>query len=384
MGPALAVPANGVSGAAGCSAAGCSGTGVVLHSGWVVAGAAGAAGVAAHQTGQARRVEDAVKIDPAGFQRPRIADGRVIEIRYSPGQWPSKETQHIRNRIYQAVRILSEDIPALTFKEMATAMSKTKANLRIGFQSGGCWSYVGLVGRPQGGKHMNLDKDWDGGQGPPVGTILHEFLHFLGVEHEHQRDDAHPYVFVDSKALKANGTNLAQNADIHPFRYDSASIMHYPSGTGFGPTSAQWAKIGQRIQLSQLDKLFVNMLYPPVAGNNGYYPAKGKTGLWYCGRNVMNNNNFPFGRVGCDGRCGPNDGPNCPSCIIYGISQGNEYPLRRGGAFQTGETGLFYCGKRFTRTTCSTVSGHQCSSHDGVCGPNNGPCCESCMSLLQA
>lgn len=356
MGPALAVPA---------VAAGAAQGGVILQSGFVLLAGAAAGGAVV----SSRKAGDAVTADSSGAQHPRIAEGRVYEIVYDVQDTP----RALKHRIDRAVRILSEDIPAIIF--IAKSPSQT-ANLTItskvkhGDEKGGCWSHLGYVSC---GNKMNLDRSWEGGQGPPVGTILHEFLHFLGVSHEHQRDDAHPFVFVDGKALKQNGVNLAQNSDIHPFRFDSASIMHYPSGTGVDPTKAQWAKVGQRTQLSQLDKLFVNMLYPPVPGTNNYRPAKGSTGLWYCGRSVMHSNNFPFGRVGCDGRCGPTNGPNCPSCIMYGISEGNEYPLRRGGASQTGETGQFYCGKRF----CIPWG-----NHNGVCGPNNGPCCESCSSLI--
>jgi hypothetical protein len=165
---------------------------------------------------------------------------------------------------------------------------------------------------------------------PPIGTILHELLHTLGVAHEHQRDDRHEYVEVDEKAIAENPNNLAAYASVHLFRYDCASIMHYPSGAGIQPSSKAWAKFGQRQCLSPLDKLFINWLYPPPKQDGIYEPKMSmQTGLWYCGRKVMKTHNFPHPMIGCDGHCGPNNGPNCPSCIIYGIGRGNSFPLQR-------------------------------------------------------
>jgi len=85
----------------------------------------------------------------------------------------------------------------------------------------------------------------------------------------------------------------------------------------------------------------------------------------------MGDNDFPSGKVSCDGRCGPSYGPNCPACIMYGCSKGEQYPLVRGASVQ-GDTGLFYCGRKFCRPA---------GTHDGRCGPNKGPNCRFCRSL---
>lgn len=295
-------------------------------------------------------------------QRPNPPRGKHMVLTFDLSRVHS---DNIKLRVQEATRILTEDVPALTFREQANAQ------LRLtDVSGGGCWSHLGYR-NPH--NEMNLDPSWGEGDGPPLGTVLHEFLHFLGVAHEHQRDDRHRFVVIDPAKVKPGWEDqFTADANIHPFRYDSASIMHYPSGSGLDCGPAQWAKVGQRRQLSQLDKLFLNMLYPPSAGINSYNPRRGATGLYYCGRRVMENNSFPFGCVGCDGRCGPTDGPNCPACIMYGCSMGDVYPVIRRGSSQSGESGLFYCGKRFCAAS---------GSHDGKCGPNNGPNCPTCRQL---
>lgn len=119
-------------------------------------------------------------------------------------------------------------------------------------------------------------------------------------------------------------------------------------------------------------------MYPPVPGINNYNPQLSKvTGLWYCGLEVMKNHNFPGPMTGVDGRCGPIDGPNCPSCIMYGVGKGNPYPLHRVVSKDVvslqGETGLFYCGGKFVTAVANS---------NGFCGPNNGPNCLACSNLL--
>mmetsp|Transcript_9173 Transcript_9173/g.15880 ORF Transcript_9173/g.15880 Transcript_9173/m.15880 type:complete len:222 (-) Transcript_9173:251-916(-) len=188
-------------------------------------------------------------------------------------------------------------IPGVIWEEVTSG-----GQLQIaGENDGSCWSHVGC-------RHpcnqMNLAPDFSP-EGPPLGTVLHELLHCLGMSHQHQRDDRDGFVVIDPEEEESNKTNLAKEADVHPYRYDSASIMHYPSTDTMRAGARAWADLGQRRQLSQLDKIFMNMLYPPVPGSNGYRPRRGSTGLWYCGRRVMADNNFTYGSVGVDGRCGP-------------------------------------------------------------------------------
>ncbi|CAF4713512.1 unnamed protein product, partial [Rotaria socialis] len=70
--------------------------------------------------------------------------------------------------------------------------------------------------------------------------------------------------------------------------------------------------------LSNGDKIALNVLYPPVKKAREWEPKKGKTGLYYCGKKNMKDNNAPFCSTGTDGFCGPDNGPNCHICRCYG------------------------------------------------------------------
>eukprot|EP01036_Dinobryon_divergens_P028854 gene28854-37862_t len=279
----------------------------------------------------------------------------------------------VATKIHQAIEILRVDAPGVHWIKDST-LDVQDSSGKLVFESkpdGGCWSYVGTT-RKYSGNIINIDPNWtvgEPGQGPSIGTILHELLHTLGVAHEHERSDRHAYVEVVAGFLTQS------NATVHPFRYDYASIMHYPSGAGLNPSPQAWAIVGQRECLSPLDKLFINWLYPAPKQEGIYEPKMSmQTGLWYCGRRVMEKHNLPDPMVGCDGYCGPSVGPNCPTCIIYGVGCGNSFPLQRinqGGIVSIqGETGLFYCGRVMERG-------------GGNCGPDHGPNCVECHNYLE-
>ena len=71
-----------------------------------------------------------------------------------------------------------------------------------------------------------------------------------------------------------------------------------------------------------------------------------------------------------DGRCGPNNGPNCAACRVFKTKL-SEKAINM-GVWQ-GMNGYFYCVKYF---------GVQEKGHDGFCWPNNGVPCPSCYKLL--
>lgn len=64
-----------------------------------------------------------------------------------------------------------------------------------------------------------------------------------------------------------------------------------------------------------------------------------------------------------DGRCGPNNGPNCPSCRVL---KNPKLKNKMGSQRWQGWSGLVYCGNYF---------GKMGNGHDGYCGPNNGISC---------
>ncbi|XP_063413705.1 uncharacterized protein LOC134696062 isoform X2 [Mytilus trossulus] len=114
--------------------------------------------------------------------------------------------------------------------------------------------------------------------------------------------------------------------------------------------------------LSELDKVVLNLLFPPCITKD-YKPKVSKeTAFLYCGRGVMANHNHPLGSF-TDGHCGPANGANCPSCrTIKELTVGEMQRLGKLGKFQ-GWSGMVYCN--YSNLKCS-------------CGPSYGKPCESC------
>ena len=130
----------------------------------------------------------------------------------------------------------------------------------------GCSSAVGR----QGGRQVITLAD-----GCPVGSIMHEIAHAVGVWHEQSRGDRDAHVEILEENIEADKEhNFALQpgaVDVGP--YDYGSIMHYPA-TAFGLPDGEGNRkttirvlqsgvtIGQRNGLSLLDVEAVNRLYP--------------------------------------------------------------------------------------------------------------------------
>jgi hypothetical protein len=236
---------------------------------------------------------------------------------------------------------------------------------------------------------ITLGKNWS--HKHRNGTVLHELLHALGVEHEHKRHDRSAFGVIVNTNLNSN--SQYQEADPGKYLgltpYDPHSIMNYVNcdtkggggGKAFtitGPNSKSvyWANSAMTgssrlTVLSPLDKLGLNLLWPP-ATRSTYKPRKSDAcRLWYCGRiGATDGHNYP-GSNQTDGRCGPTNGANCFACRVLRNSD-----LPRANCISQrvwqGSSGEFYCNKP------SKKQGH---GHDAVCGPNNGPSCAWCSSL---
>ncbi|CEF71584.1 Astacin-like metalloendopeptidase [Strongyloides ratti] len=94
----------------------------------------------------------------------------------------------------------------------------------------GCYSYVGKIG---GGQDLSLSKgciyDY---------IIIHELLHAIGFEHEHQRYDRDKYINVVYQNIEPSQYHNFDKINIHEvttfqYKYDLKSIMHYDE-TAFG------------------------------------------------------------------------------------------------------------------------------------------------------
>ncbi|KAF8792951.1 Astacin-like metalloprotease toxin 1 [Argiope bruennichi] len=99
-----------------------------------------------------------------------------------------------------------------------------KNYLRIRKQRG-CWSYVGKQQQP-GPQTVSLGEGCE-----PIGTVVHELGHAIGLFHEHQRSDRNTYIRVFEKNIEDGyegqfNRTLPKDEAIYT-RYDITSIMHY-------------------------------------------------------------------------------------------------------------------------------------------------------------
>ena len=193
-------------------------------------------------------------------------------------------------------------------------------------------------------------------------TATHEMLHALGFKHEHQRRDA-------DKSIQTAKTANKQIIGIS--RFDPFSIMIYretPDHFSRREDDPVWKlkDKSRNTEMSELDKVGLNLLYRPCTGPHYKPKVSLKTGMLYCGREVMERHNIPYPSL--TKRCGPT---NCPACRTINTTKVQE--LWETGKWQ-GWSGLVYCKKEFKP---------EVRTHDGVCGPNNGPACPECTNTLK-
>ena len=148
------------------------------------------------------------------------------------------------------------------------------APIRIGFDPGGSWSYVGIAAFsvPDGEPTMNFGWLTDDTEDDEVErVVLHEFGHALGCEHEHQSPGVRipwdkpkvyayyetlgwPRAVVDEQVLFAHSPEGMRWS-----RFDPESIMLYPVDEAL--TVGDWS-VGWNRTLSDTDRAFIRGQYP--------------------------------------------------------------------------------------------------------------------------
>ncbi len=235
-------------------------------------------------------------------------------------------------------------------------------------------------------------------------TSRHELLHALGFEHEHQRPDAETCMNYPTTETDKNNDDLALSntgegdkkteekntgGDSYKWQYNPAdnfygitpidifsvmlyeedkSIGYYRKTYNNGVWSPRLNDTTANIELSELDKLALNLVYPPCRSST-YAPEQSENGMYYCGRDVMSNHNRPDPSLAKQDRC-QKGGPNCPACRT--LSKPKKDGIEIESQWQ-GWSGFVYCGKNFE-------SGGE--SKDSMCGIHYGKPCPDCYKIV--
>ncbi|KAJ9454004.1 Zinc metalloproteinase nas-13 [Diplonema papillatum] len=158
-------------------------------------------------------------------------------------------------RISWAVAHLEEKT-CIRMSKCASPATCEEPYIRFRSYASGCNSPMGNTGRVN---TINLASRCS------RGTVVHEILHSLGVQHEHVRFDRDEYVTVNANNLEPGKTFSKYGASGRDLgAYDYGSIMHYPS-TAYSingkPTIEAPQPIGQDSGLSAGDIATIDFLY---------------------------------------------------------------------------------------------------------------------------
>jgi len=118
----------------------------------------------------------------------------------------------------------------------------------------------------------------------PVGTVVHEILHAIGIYHEQSRSDRDSFIDIRWQNIEPDAMHNFQTVpgSVDYFDYDYGSIMHYPrwafSRNGQDTIVPRQAgvTIGQREGLSWIDRQTIAKQYER-------FFTKGYSGVWRAG-----------------------------------------------------------------------------------------------------
>ncbi|MFN7115940.1 MAG: FG-GAP-like repeat-containing protein [Saprospiraceae bacterium] len=217
-------------------------------------------------------------------------NGQTIRIRFLGGD------AFLQGKVMQFARQWEEFVN-LKFQVVTSGT----AEIRIAFEPGGSWSYIGKDAMyvSQSAATMNFgwfksttsDQEFSR-------TTLHEFGHALGMIHEHQHPVAGiPWDTAKVYAYYMGAPNYWTREDVNQnlftrynttqtqfCKYDKLSIMHYavPEEHTIGTFS-----VGNNTYLSDEDKSLMTKLYPFIGTrgttpncNNIWYTANSGTSPW--------------------------------------------------------------------------------------------------------
>jgi serralysin len=191
--------------------------------------------------------------------------GQTIRVRFLGGD------AYVQDKVIKYAKVW-EEFANLHFQFVTSG----PAEIRVAFQSGGSWSYMGTDALLINANSATMNFGWfnqNTSETEFSRTTLHEFGHALGLIHEHQHsistipwDSAAVYNYY--MAPPNNWTRAQVNSNLFGrysssqtqyCLYDQNSIMHYavPNELTIGNFEVGW-----NTKLSKEDKAFMTRIYP--------------------------------------------------------------------------------------------------------------------------
>lgn len=199
------------------------------------------------------------------YVRKMWGNGRTLRVRFLSGG-----SYYVRNMVRKYANIWS-DHANIHFQFVESG----PAEIRITFQRGGSWSYIGTDALLQGSDQPTMNFGWFNDNTPEEEfsrTATHEFGHAIGCIHEHSQPNANiqwnkPVVYASYK--KTQGWSEADvdfqvfshysTSDVSSTAFDNTSIMEYPIPREF---TLNGVTAGMNTRLSSSDISFISRAYP--------------------------------------------------------------------------------------------------------------------------